>query len=122
MKKPRPGSSGARFRPSEAGFCGFSKLANPFRRITLKVQHDGRSFTVEVTADGEGLVSHAGTALLSQIADKSGLSRELAPMRERRGAHDPGHIVRDLAVMLADGGEALADLGAIRKQAALFGA
>lgn len=92
----------------------------------MKVQHDGHSFTVEVTADGEGLVSHAGTALLSQVADKSGLtralSRELAPMRSRRGGHDPGRIFRDLAVMLADGGEALADLGAIREQTALFGA
>lgn len=92
----------------------------------MKVQRDGRSFTVEVTADGEGLVSHAGTALLSQIADKSGLtralSRGLAPMRERRSGHDPGGIVRDLCVMLADGGETLTDLGAIREQAPLFGA
>lgn len=92
----------------------------------MKVQRDGRSFTVDVTADGEGLVSHAGTALLSQVADRSGLtrtlSRELASMRCRRGGHDPGRILRDLAVMLADGGEALADLGAIREQAALFGA
>jgi len=92
----------------------------------LKVQREGRSFTVEVTADGEGLVSHAGTALLSQVADKSGLtkalSRELAPMRERRSGHDPGRVIRDLAVMLAGGGEALADLGALREQAPLFGA
>ncbi len=92
----------------------------------MKVQRDSRSFTVEVSADGEGLVSHAGTALLSQVADKCGLtkalSRELAPMRERRGGHDPGRVLRDLAVMLADGGEALTDLGAIRDQAPLFGA
>lgn len=91
----------------------------------MKVQRDGRSFTVEVTADGEGLVSHAGTALLTQVADKTGLtralSRELAPMRERRAGHDPGRIIRDLAVMLTDGGEALTDLGAIREQAPLFG-
>jgi hypothetical protein len=91
----------------------------------LKVQREGRSFTVEVTSDGEGLVSHAGTALLSQVADKTGLtgalSRGLASMRERAGGHDPGRIVRDLCVMLADGGEALTDLGAIRDQAALFG-
>lgn len=91
----------------------------------MKVQRDGRSFTVEVTADGEGLVSHAGSALLSQVADKTGLtralSRELAAMRERAGGHDPGRVVRDLCVMLADGGEALADLGAIREQAPLFG-
>ena len=91
----------------------------------MKVQREGRSFTVEVTADGEGLVSHAGTALLTQVADKCGvteaLSRELSPMRERRSAHDPGHVVRDLATMLASGGEALTDLGALREQAPLFG-
>lgn len=92
----------------------------------MKVQREGRSFTVEVSADGEGLVSHAGTALLSQVAEKTGLtralSRELRPMRERRSGHDPGRVLRDLAVMLANGGEALADLGAIREQAPLFGA
>jgi hypothetical protein len=91
----------------------------------LKVQRDGRSFTVDVTADGEGLVSHAGSALLSQIADKSGLTRALSSglggMRERRSGHDPGRVVRDLAVMLADGGDALCDLGAVRDQAPLFG-
>ncbi len=90
------------------------------------MQRDGRQFTVEVSADGAGLVSHAGSALLSQVADKSGLtkalSRGLSSMRERRGAHDPGRVVRDLAVMLADGGEALSDLGAVREQAPLFGA
>jgi hypothetical protein len=92
----------------------------------LKVQREGRSSTVEVSADGEGLVSHAGTALLVRVADRSGLtnalSRGLSPMRERRSGHDPGRVVRDLAVMLADGGEALADLGVLREQAPLFGA
>ena len=92
----------------------------------MKVQRDGRDFTVEVTADGEGLVSHAGSALLAQVADKTGLTRALsaglAGMRERRSCHDPGRVVRDLAVMLADGGDCLADLGAVRDQAPLFGA
>jgi hypothetical protein len=92
----------------------------------MKVQRNGRKFTVEVTADGEGVVSHAGTALLAETADRIGLtdalSRGLAPMRERRGAHDPGRVVRDLAVMLASGGCHLADLRAVRDQEALFGA
>jgi Transposase DDE domain group 1 len=96
------------------------------RRITLKVQRDGRSFTVEVTADGEGLVSHAGAALLAEAADRLGLthalSAGLARVRERRGRHDPGQVVRDLAVMLADGGDCLADLRAVRDQEPLFGA
>lgn len=84
----------------------------------MKVQRDGRSFTVDVTADGEGVVSHAGAALIAAAADEIGLtealSRGLAPMRERRGVHDPGRVVRDLAVMLAQGGEHLADLRAVR--------
>jgi len=92
----------------------------------LRVQRDGRSFTVEVSADGEGLVSHAGSALLAQVADKTGLTRALsgglAGLRERRGGHDPGRVIRDLAVMLADGGDCLADLRAVRDQAPLFGA
>src|ERR1700690_4132460 len=45
----------------------------------------------------------------------------MASTRERRSAHDPGVVLRDLAVMLADGGECLADLGALRDQADLFG-
>ena len=91
----------------------------------MKVQRDGRSFTVDVTADGEGLVSHAGSALLAQVADKTGLSTALsaglAGTRRRGGGHDPGRVIRDLAVMLADGGEALCDLRAVRDQAPLFG-
>lgn len=81
---------------------------------------------VEVTSDGAGLVSHAGSALLAQVADKTGLtqalSSELAPLQLRAGSHDRGVVIRDLAVMLADGGDCLADLAAVRDQAALFGA
>jgi len=91
----------------------------------LRVQRDGRSFTVEVAADGEGLVSHAGSALLAGVADRVGLTGELsaslAPLRRRGGGHDPGRVIRDLAVMLAGGGEALCDLSALRDQAPLFG-
>ena len=65
--------------------------------------------TVEVTADGEGLVSHA-------------LSAALTDTRERRSAHDPGRVLRDLAVMLADGGDCVTDMAAYRGQERLFGA
>ena len=86
---------------------------------------DGRPITVEVTADGSGLVSHAGAALLGQVADKlwltSALSVRLAGLKQRRRGHDPGVVIRDLAVMLADGGECVSDLGATRDQDALFG-
>ena len=91
----------------------------------MKVTRDERDFTVEVSADGDGLVSHAGSALLAQVADKTGLTRalslRLAGLKARRSGHDPGRVIRDLAVMLADGGDCLADLGALGNQQALFG-
>ena len=91
----------------------------------MKVMRDGRSVTVEVTSDGAGLVSHAGTALVAQVAEKVGLtsalSLGLAAIKQRRRGHDPGRVLRDLAVMLVDGGECVSDLGAVREQDALFG-
>jgi Transposase DDE domain group 1 len=91
----------------------------------LKVQRDGRNVTVDVTSDGVGLVSHAGTALLAQVADVLGLTRalslRLAVLKRRRRGHDPGRVIRDLAVMAADGGECVSDLGGLRDQQELFG-
>jgi Transposase DDE domain group 1 len=95
-------------------------------RFTLKVMRDGRSVTVEVSADGAGLVSHAGSALIARVADKVGLTGSLSlglgAIKQRRRGHDPGRVIRDLAVMLADGGECVSDLAAVREQDALFGA
>ncbi len=88
------------------------------------MQRDGRNFTVDA-ADGDGLVSHAGASLLGEVADRAGLTRHfsaaLAGVRERRGRLDPGRVIRDLAVMLADGGDCLSDLRAVCDQAPLFG-
>ncbi len=91
----------------------------------MKVMRNGRPVTVEVTSDGAGLVSHAGSGLLAQVADKVGLtsalSLRLGVLKQRRRGHDPGRVIRDVAVMLADGGECVADLGGQRDQDALFG-
>lgn len=80
---------------------------------------------VVVSADGRGVVGHAGARLLADVADGTGLtgafSEALASLRQRRSGHDPGRVAVDLAVMLADGGEAIADLAVLREQAALFG-
>jgi hypothetical protein len=91
----------------------------------LKVTHDGRQVTVSVSSDGRGLVSHAGAALIAETADRLGLTsaldRALAGLFERAPTHSPGRVIRDLAVMLADGGDALCDLATVRDQQALFG-
>lgn len=81
--------------------------------------------TVIVSPDAEGLVSRAGAVLLVELADRAGLTAELsaalAPTRERRSAHDPGRVLRDVAVMLADGGDCVTDLDALRALQRLFG-
>lgn len=105
------------------------RFASPFtatQEDTRKVKTQTTSQTVEVRADGEGLVSHAGAFLLVELSDRLGLTAALsgamAPSRERSSAHDPGVVLRDLAVAVADGGDHVSDLGVLRGQEALFGA
>ncbi|GAB2937786.1 IS1380-like element ISMsm3 family transposase [Micromonospora polyrhachis] len=78
-----------------------------------------------MTGGGRGVVGHAGARLLTDLADATGLTsafgEALAGLRQRQGGHDPGRIAVDLAVMLADGGETIADLAVLRNQQALFG-
>jgi hypothetical protein len=102
------------------------KISTATQEDTQLVKPEARLETVEVTADGEGLVSHAGVALLVELADRVGLTAALSDAltgtRERRSAHDPGRVLRDVAVMLADGGDCVTDLDAYRGQERLFGA
>jgi len=78
-----------------------------------------------VTADGRGVASHAGARLLSDLADAVGLtdgmSAAMAPTKRRRRGHDRGEVLVDVAVMIADGGEAISDLAVLRDQPDLFG-
>jgi hypothetical protein len=80
---------------------------------------------VTVTADGAGLVSHAGTRLLADLADATTLTAELSEVllgvRGPRPRHDPGRVLVDLAVAIADGAEAISDIAVLGDQAALFG-
>jgi hypothetical protein len=88
----------------------------------LQVQATNSSARFEVTTDGAGVVGHAGAALLGELADRLELTRALgwrAPASRRR--HPDGVVLRDLAVMLADGGDCLSDLGVLRDQPELFG-
>lgn len=91
----------------------------------MQVTDYGRVGKVEIAADGEGLVSRSGTALLAELADRLGLTKALseafADTRERAGGHHPGRVLRDLALTLCDGGDCIADLGALRHQPDLFG-
>ena len=84
-----------------------------------------RPRTVIVSADGDGVLSHAGTVLLAETADRTGLtsalSEAMAVTRRRCSAHDPGRVLRDVAVMLADGGDCVSDIAQLAGQRSLLG-
>ena len=78
---------------------------------------------LQVTADGTGIVSHAGVALLRALADNTGLTAELskALVSGRLLVHDRGRVLVGLACAIADGGEVISDFRVMGDQAELFG-
>jgi len=66
---------------------------------------------LQVTADGTGIVSHAGVALLRALADTIGLTAGLskALATDRVLVHDRGRVLADLACAIADGAEVISD-------------
>ncbi len=92
---------------------------------SLKV-HSSRSVRrAKVMPDGKNLVSHAGAALLAELADRSGLTEAMSVAMEDCGiswhTHDPGVVLTHLAVAIADGADCLADIAALKEQEDLFG-
>jgi hypothetical protein len=89
------------------------------------MQNTVRRPKITVSADGSGIVSHAGALLLTETARvtglQAGLTGNLSTWRTSRAVHDPGKIVADLAVAVALGGDCLADIGVLRAEPALFG-
>jgi hypothetical protein len=74
---------------------------------------------VQVTADGVGVVSHAGAELLRELAGATGLvdSWDRAMIDTYRAvptAHFPGQVLADLAVAVADGARSISDLAGLR--------
>lgn len=83
----------------------------------------GWSRGLEVTADGEGVVSHAGLVLLRALADRSGVTAGLsqALATPRLLVHDRGRVLTDIACAIADGARAISDVRALTDQQELFG-
>ena len=77
-----------------------------------------------MSAGGVGVVAHAGSVAVRLLADRTGLTGELSTALTRRSftpGHDRGRALTDVAVMLADGGEAIADIDVLRHQAVVLG-
>jgi len=90
------------------------------------VKRSGRLARVKVSADGEGVVSHAGAELLRELAGFTGLigawDAALISTYKAMPIHFPGSVLADLAVAIADGADCISDLRALRDQPDLFGA
>ena len=91
----------------------------------MKVHRSRSVRRTVVTTDGRNLVSHAGTALLCELADRTGLTRAMSVAMGDCGiswnTHDPGVVLTHLAVAIADEGDCLSDFEALRSQSELFG-
>ena len=91
----------------------------------MKVHRSRSVRRVEVTTDGRNLVSHAGTAMLAELADRTGLTHRLSEAMAGCGiswhTHDPGVVLTHLAVAIADGADCLCDIDALRNKSELFG-
>jgi hypothetical protein len=100
---------------------------DPEQEGTSGVKINRRARRVKVSADGTGLVSRAGTLLLRELTVETGLAAGwtealLDTYKAYPSRHLPGRVLADLAVMIADGGDALTHLAVLRDQGKLFGA
>ena len=72
---------------------------------------------VKVSADGTGVVSHAGVAILRELADLTGLSAQvsdvLADTYRGPWRHDPGRVFTDIAAAVADGADCVSGIGSL---------
>jgi DDE family transposase len=80
---------------------------------------------LHIDTAGSAAVGQAGGVLLVETIRTSGIDRglstALAPWRKPLAVHDPGKVVRDLAVALALGGDCLADVNLLRAEPGVFG-
>ncbi len=100
-------------------------IDSPGQEGTSEVKRSGMRRRVKVSADGRGVVSHAGAGLLRELATKTGLADAVtgALLDTYRGfpVHLPGQVFADLAVAIADGADAVTGIGVLRDREALFG-
>jgi len=90
----------------------------------LRVKDNSRVVPYEVTAEATGLTGRAGLGLVAETAKAIGATRGLSKAvggARSWSLHDPGKVLRDVALTLADGGDALRHMKVIDGQPELFG-
>jgi hypothetical protein len=88
------------------------------------VKRTSWSTGLSFSADGTGVVAHAGGVATRLLADQVGLTGALSAAMGRRGftpTHDRGRVLVDVAVLIASGGQAIADIDVLRHQSEVLG-
>jgi len=88
-----------------------------WREGTSQVKSIAVAPRVKVSADGQGVVSHAGMGLVRELADQTGLSAQvsvaLADTYRGPWVHAPGDVFADLAAAVADGADCIDGIGQV---------
>ena len=89
------------------------------------MQHNGWDHALKVTADGTGLVGHAGAVLLRKAADQSGLTGQLSGALRKKSTSpvfDRGTVPASLAAAIALGATSMSDIALLAHLAPVLGA
>jgi Transposase DDE domain group 1 len=89
------------------------------------VKRSKRVGRVKVSADGTGVVSHAGVGLLRELAEHTGLvdgvTAALIDTYKGMAVHAPGRVFTDLATAVADGADAISGIAVLTDREELHG-
>jgi hypothetical protein len=88
------------------------------------MQHNGWDHALKVTADGTGLVGHAGAVLLRKAADQAGLTAWLGSALRKEGSSpvfDRGAVLVSLAAAIALGATSMSDIALLAHLAPVLG-
>lgn len=89
------------------------------------MKRNGSVRRLKISADGEGVVSHAGLGMLREVAEYTGLVKALdgALADTYRGPwlHGPGRVLTDVAVAVADGADAITGIAVLGDRQGVFG-
>jgi hypothetical protein len=88
------------------------------------MQHNGWDHALKVTAEGAGLVGHAGAVLLRKAADQAGLTGQLSAALRKKGTSpvfDRGAVLVSLAAAITLGATSMSDIALLAHLAPVLG-
>src|SRR6202046_802256 len=88
------------------------------------MQHNGWDHALKVTAEGAGLVGHAGAVLLRKADDQTGLTAQMSAALRKKGASpllDRGIVLVSLAAAIARGATSMSDRARLARVARVRG-